>query len=63
MPVSPAPLFKLISARLAWLSQREVILGQNLANADTPRYRPAICARPSSPDWPKPCRAWPVGWR
>jgi flagellar basal-body rod protein FlgB len=40
MPVSQAPLFKLMSARLAWLSQREVILGQNLANADTPNYRP-----------------------
>jgi flagellar basal-body rod protein FlgB len=40
MPVSQAPLFKLMSARLAWLGQREVVLGQNLANADTPQYRP-----------------------
>ncbi len=40
MPVSQAPLFKLMSARLGWLSQREVVLGQNLANADTPHYRP-----------------------
>jgi flagellar basal-body rod protein FlgB len=40
MPVNPAPLFKLMSARLSWLSQREVVLGQNLANADTPGYRP-----------------------
>jgi flagellar basal-body rod protein FlgB len=40
MPVNQAPLFKLMSARLAWLSQREVVLGQNLANADTPDYRP-----------------------
>ena len=40
MPVSQAPLFKLMSARLGWLSQREVVLGQNLANADTPDYRP-----------------------
>ncbi len=38
-PVQP-PRFKLMSARLAWLSEREVVLGQNLANADTPDYRP-----------------------
>jgi flagellar basal-body rod protein FlgB len=40
MPVNQAPLFKLMSARLTWLSQREVVLGENLANADTPDYRP-----------------------
>jgi flagellar basal-body rod protein FlgB len=40
MPVNQAPLFKLMSARLAWLGQREAVLGQNLANADTPHYRP-----------------------
>jgi flagellar basal-body rod protein FlgB len=40
MPVTQAPLFQLMSARLAWLGEREVILGQNLANADTPGYRP-----------------------
>ena len=40
MPVTQAPLFKLMSARLAWLGEREVVLGQNLANADTPDYRP-----------------------
>jgi flagellar basal-body rod protein FlgB len=40
MPLTQAPLFELMSARLAWLSQRQVVLGQNLANADTPSYRP-----------------------
>jgi len=40
MPPTQAPLFKLLSARLGWLSQRQVTLGQNLANADTPDYRP-----------------------
>jgi FlhB/HrpN/YscU/SpaS family protein len=40
MPVSQAPLFEPISARTRVLSQREVILGQNLANEDTPNYRP-----------------------
>jgi flagellar basal-body rod protein FlgB len=33
-------LFDLISARAAWLGQRQAVLGQNVANADTPGYRP-----------------------
>ena len=35
-----ATLFELISARSAWLGQRQAVLGQNVANADTPGYRP-----------------------
>jgi flagellar basal-body rod protein FlgB len=35
-----ASLFTLFSARMRWLGQREVVLGQNLANADTPGFRP-----------------------
>jgi flagellar basal-body rod protein FlgB len=35
-----AVLFDLISARAAWLGQRQAVLGQNVANADTPGYRP-----------------------
>jgi flagellar basal-body rod protein FlgB len=35
-----AGLFTLLSARMGWLGQRNVVLGQNLANADTPDYRP-----------------------
>jgi flagellar basal-body rod protein FlgB len=40
MPSTHAPLFTLLSARLGWLSQRQATLSQNLANADTPDYRP-----------------------
>jgi flagellar basal-body rod protein FlgB len=35
-----APLFQLLSARLGWLGQRQATLSQNIANADTPDYRP-----------------------
>ena len=35
-----AVLFDLISARSAWLGQRQAVLGQNVAQADTPGYRP-----------------------
>jgi flagellar basal-body rod protein FlgB len=33
-------LFELISARTRWLAQREAVLARNVANADTPGYRP-----------------------
>ena len=35
-----AALLQLISARMSWLSQRQAVLSQNIANADTPDYRP-----------------------
>lgn len=40
MNPTQAPLFKLLSARMDWLSQRQAVLAQNIANADTPDYRP-----------------------
>jgi flagellar basal-body rod protein FlgB len=40
MSSTQAPLFQLISARLGWLGQRQATLSQNIANADTPDYRP-----------------------
>ena len=35
-----AGLFQLLSSRLRWLGERQSVLGQNLANADTPDYQP-----------------------
>ena len=40
MVPTSAGLFHLLGARMRWLAQREVVLGQNLANADTPDYAP-----------------------
>jgi flagellar basal-body rod protein FlgB len=34
------PLFGLIRDRMDWLSQRQRVLAQNIANADTPGFRP-----------------------
>lgn len=33
-------LFSLITKRMSWLSQRQKVLAQNIANADTPGYAP-----------------------
>jgi len=34
-------LFKLLSRRMDWLTQRQETLSQNIANADTPEYKPS----------------------
>jgi flagellar basal-body rod protein FlgB len=40
MDFSNLGLFKLITSRIDWLSQRQEVLAGNIANADTPGYRP-----------------------
>ena len=32
-------LFKLMSRKMGWLSQRQEVLAQNIANADTPQFK------------------------
>jgi len=34
-------LMKGIGGKMNWLNQRSVVLSENIANADTPRYRPS----------------------
>jgi flagellar basal-body rod protein FlgB len=38
MDVSSIPLFSMLKERMSWLSQRQDVLSQNVANADTPGY-------------------------
>lgn len=40
MDLTQLPLFRLISQRLDYVSQRQVVLAENVANADTPGYQP-----------------------
>jgi flagellar basal-body rod protein FlgB len=39
MNFSKLPLFSLISQRIGWLSERQKVLAENVANADTPNYK------------------------
>jgi len=34
-------LFGMVKNRLTWLGQRQEVLAQNIANSDTPKYRPS----------------------
>ncbi|MGQ0662785.1 MAG: flagellar basal body rod protein FlgB [Pseudomonadota bacterium] len=40
MDLNSLPLFQMISGRMGWLSERQKLLAQNVANADTPGYKP-----------------------
>lgn len=38
MDLTRIPLFEALAKRMAWLNQRQTVLAQNVANADTPGY-------------------------
>ena len=40
MELDKIALFGLVKKRLAWLAQRQEVLARNIANADTPGYKP-----------------------
>lgn len=39
MDLNSIPLISMLTKRMSWLSQRQVVLAQNVANANTPNYR------------------------
>jgi flagellar basal-body rod protein FlgB len=38
MDVGQIPLFQLLTGRMSWLSSRQAVLSENVANADTPNF-------------------------
>ena len=40
MDLRKIPLFDMMARRLTWLGQRQQVLATNIANADTPKYKP-----------------------
>ena len=41
MDLGKLTLFKLVGAKMSYLGERQKVLAQNIANADTPSYRPS----------------------
>lgn len=41
MDLKSVTLFQMAKKRMKWIGQRQEILSQNIANADTPGYRPS----------------------
>src|SRR3546814_18762423 len=40
MDLNQLPMFDLLTRRMTWLSERQEVLAQNIANANTPDYTP-----------------------
>jgi flagellar basal-body rod protein FlgB len=40
MDLGNVPLFKAMMSRMSWLTERQHLLAQNVANADTPNFKP-----------------------
>jgi flagellar basal-body rod protein FlgB len=41
MEIADIPLFSMLRGRLGYLSERQKLIAQNVANADTPGYQPS----------------------
>jgi flagellar basal-body rod protein FlgB len=53
MAISDIPILAMLRTRMQWHQQRQQVLAQNVANADTPSYRPLDLAEPKF-DLPAP---------
>ena len=65
MELSKIPLFAAFKSQLTWAVDRQHALAQNVANADTPGYRPLDIKRPEFKDFltkagPGTCRRSPT---
>jgi flagellar basal-body rod protein FlgB len=40
MAITDIPIFSMLRTKMQWHQQRQNVLAQNVANADTPNYRP-----------------------
>ena len=47
MPISDIPILSMLRARMQWHQERQEVLAENVANADTPNYRPRDLAPPN----------------
>jgi flagellar basal-body rod protein FlgB len=44
MPISDIPMLSMLRTKMHWHQQRQQLLAQNVANSDTPTYRPVDLA-------------------
>ena len=40
MPISDIPIFAMLRTRMQWHQERQKVLAENVANSDTPNFRP-----------------------
>ncbi|HEY6257067.1 MAG TPA: flagellar basal body rod protein FlgB [Xanthobacteraceae bacterium] len=47
MPISDIPIFAMLRTKLQWHQERQHVLAENVANAETPEFKPSDLAPPS----------------
>jgi flagellar basal-body rod protein FlgB len=47
MPISDIPIFSMLRTKMQWHQERQRLLSENVANADTPRFQPRDLAPPT----------------
>src|SRR6202163_4184294 len=47
MPISEIPIFSMLKTKLHWNQERQRLLAENVANADTPEFKPSDLAPPN----------------
>jgi flagellar basal-body rod protein FlgB len=47
MPITDIPILSMLRTRMEWHQERQQVLAENVANADTPNYRPLDLAPPN----------------
>ena len=66
MPITDIPILSMLRERMEWHQERQRVLAENVANADTPNYRARDLAPPDfSHEVQRASRARPAsrGWR
>ncbi|MGE3148618.1 MAG: flagellar basal body rod protein FlgB [Pseudorhodoplanes sp.] len=53
MAISSMPIFSMLRTKMHWHQERQRLLSENVANADTPGYRPHDLAPPKFDDMPR----------
>jgi flagellar basal-body rod protein FlgB len=46
MPISDLPILSMLRTRMHWHQERQRVLSENVANADTPNFRPRDLTQP-----------------
>jgi flagellar basal-body rod protein FlgB len=60
MAITDIPIFAMLRTKMQWHQQRQQLLAQNVANADTPDYRPLDLEDPKFPQAGAPGGPGPV---
>jgi flagellar basal-body rod protein FlgB len=47
MPITDIPILSMLRTRMEWHQERQQVLAENVANADTPNYRPRDLSPPN----------------